>query len=303
MSEMVVSVCVITYNHCNYIRQCLDCILMQQVDFPIEIIINDDCSTDGTAEIVKEYEKNHPELFRATYQTENQYSKGVRGMFARFCFPKARGKYIALCEGDDYWTDPLKLQKQVDFLEKNSGYVMCSHECNSYIQSSGECFSCSFANGRDYSITNIINGDWAYQTLSVVFRRDQLNLNVLNKYEICVDLVIFYELLRNGGQGRQLKDIMGVYRIHDGGVWSLMDMNAKREQEFRVRMAIYKVAPNIDSAKMILSLWGKPISRIWLMRNFSIVIKCMLIFMKHFGLDMAIKVFYIKLILGRSLVI
>ncbi len=303
MSEIVVSVCVITYNHCNYIRQCLDCILMQQVDFPIEIIINDDCSTDGTAEIVKEYEKNHPELFRATYQTENQYSKGVRGMFARFCFPKARGKYIALCEGDDYWTDPLKLQKQVDFLEENSGYVMCSHECNSYIQSSGECFSCSFANGRDYSITNIINGDWAYQTLSVVFRRDQLNLNVLNKYEICVDLVIFYELLRNGGQGRQLKDILGVYRIHDGGVWSLMDMNAKREQEFRVRMSIYKVAPNIDSAKMILSLWGKPISRIWLMRNFSIVIKCMLIFMKHFGLDMAIKVFYIKLILGRSLVI
>ena len=303
MSEMVVSVCVITYNHCNYIRQCLDCILMQQVDFPIEIIINDDCSTDGTAEIVKEYEKNHPELFRATYQTENQYSKGVRGMFARFCFPKARGKYIALCEGDDYWTDPLKLQKQVDFLEKNSGYVMCSHECNSYIQSSGECFSCGFANGRDYSITNLINGEWAYQTLSVVFRGDQLNLSVLNKYEICVVLVIFYELLRNGGQGRQLKDIMGVYRIHDGGVWSLMDMNAKREQEFRVRMAIYKVAPNIDSAKMILSLWGKPISRIWLMRNFSIVIKCMLIFMKHFGLDMAIKVFYIKLILGRSLVI
>ena len=128
MTEVLVSVCVITYNHCDYIRQCFDGILMQQTNFPFEIIVNDDCSTDGTAEIIKEYELNHPTLFKVTYQKENQYSKGVRGMFPKFCFPRAKGKYIALCEGDDYWTDPLKLQKQVDFLESNLDYVLVCHQ-------------------------------------------------------------------------------------------------------------------------------------------------------------------------------
>lgn len=100
---------------------------MQECDFKYEILIHDDASTDGTQEIIKEYQKKYPEIIKPILQTENQYSKGVRGMIARFNFSRAEGKFIALCEGDDYWTDPLKLKKQVEILEKNPNIDICSH--------------------------------------------------------------------------------------------------------------------------------------------------------------------------------
>ena len=92
--------------------------MVQKTNFPIEILIHDDASTDGTADIIREYEAQYPDIIKPIYQTENQYSKGINPGF-EFLFPRARGKYIALCEGDDYWTDTLKLQKQVEFLEGN----------------------------------------------------------------------------------------------------------------------------------------------------------------------------------------
>lgn len=127
MKTPLVSICSITYNHAPFIRQCLDGFLMQQCNFPIEIIINDDCSTDGTTEIIREYAEKYPDTIFPIFHEENQYSKGENCIFQKFVFPKARGKYIALCEGDDYWTAPLKLQKQVDFLESHPDYSMCCH--------------------------------------------------------------------------------------------------------------------------------------------------------------------------------
>ena len=128
MTNPLVSISCITYNHAPFIRECFEGFLMQKTDFEFEILVHDDASNDGTAEIIKEYEQKYPHLFRVIYQTENQYSKGIRGMMARFNFPRARGKYIALCEGDDYWTDPYKLQKQVDFLEGNEDVVVSGHD-------------------------------------------------------------------------------------------------------------------------------------------------------------------------------
>ena len=122
--QPLVSICSITYNHAPYIRQCLEGFLMQKTSFPFEIIINDDCSTDGTTEIIQEYAEKYPDIIKPIFHDENQYLKGVRGMFATFCYPRAQGKYIALCEGDDYWIDPLKLQKQVDILEKSPHVTM-----------------------------------------------------------------------------------------------------------------------------------------------------------------------------------
>ena len=116
--EVVVSICCITYNHAPYIRQCLEGFMMQQTDFPIEVLIHDDASTDGTTEIIKEYEAKYPDIIKPIYEEENQWVKGRRGS-AVFNFPRAKGKYIAMCEGDDYWTDSLKLQKQVDILNSN----------------------------------------------------------------------------------------------------------------------------------------------------------------------------------------
>lgn len=116
--EIIVSICCATYNHQKYIRDAIESFLMQKTTFPFEILIHDDASTDGTADIIREYEAKYPDIIKPIYQTENQYSRGINPYLA-FVYPRAQGKYIALCEGDDYWIDPLKLQKQVDYLERN----------------------------------------------------------------------------------------------------------------------------------------------------------------------------------------
>ncbi len=123
LSQPLVSVVCTTYNHELYIRECLNGFVIQRTNFPIEIIVHDDASTDSTVDIVKEYEDKYPHLFNNIYRTENWYSQG-KDILGYLSTQKARGKYIAICEGDDYWTDPLKLQKQVDFLEANAGYAL-----------------------------------------------------------------------------------------------------------------------------------------------------------------------------------
>jgi glycosyltransferase involved in cell wall biosynthesis len=125
--NILVSISCITFNHEPFIRDCLNGFVIQQTNFDLEILVHDDASSDGTALIIKEYEERFPHLFKVIYQTENQYSKGVKGIMRTFNFPRAQGKYIALCEGDDYWTDPFKLQKQIDFLESNPDFSMCFH--------------------------------------------------------------------------------------------------------------------------------------------------------------------------------
>ena len=120
----LVSISCITYNHEPYIVQALDGFLMQKTSFPFEVLVHDDASTYRTADIIREYEKKFPEIIKPLYEEENQWIKGRRGS-AEFNFPRAKGKYIALCEGDDYWIDENKLQMQVDFLEKNPEYGMC----------------------------------------------------------------------------------------------------------------------------------------------------------------------------------
>lgn len=129
--EPLVSICCITYNHEVFIRDAIEGFLIQNTSFPFEIIIHDDASTDNTANIIEEYANKYPDLFVTILQSENQWSKGGGSIYARFVYPRARGKYIALCEGDDYWTDPLKLQKQVEFLEENTDCSLCFHASKS----------------------------------------------------------------------------------------------------------------------------------------------------------------------------
>ncbi len=122
----MVSICCITYNHEHFIKKALDGFLMQKTSFKYEILIHDDASTDNTATIIREYEKEYPDIVKPIYQTENQYSKGVK-ISNTYNYPRVQGKYIAICEGDDFWTDENKLQKQVDFLESHLDYSMCCH--------------------------------------------------------------------------------------------------------------------------------------------------------------------------------
>jgi glycosyltransferase involved in cell wall biosynthesis len=126
MSQLMVSICCAAYNHEEYIAAALDGFLMQKADFSYEILVHDDASTDNTAKIIKEYEQNYPDIIKPIYQTENQYSKKVK-ISSAYNFPRAKGKYIAWCEGDDYWTDPLKLQTQVDYMEAHPECSLCAH--------------------------------------------------------------------------------------------------------------------------------------------------------------------------------
>lgn len=123
----LVTVSCIAYNHEKYIARALDSFLMQKTDFPFEIVIHDDASTDRTAEIIREYAEKYPDIIRPMYQTENQYSQGISNISGAFNFPRAEGKYIAMCEGDDYWIDDTKLQRQADYMEAHPECTMCFH--------------------------------------------------------------------------------------------------------------------------------------------------------------------------------
>ena len=122
-NEIMVSICCITYNHENYIEDAIKGFLMQKTDFKFEILIHDDASIDNTAKIIKKYEKKYPHLIKVIYQKENQFSKGVR--ILNSLFEKSKGKYIAICEGDDYWIDEYKLQKQINYMEDNQDCTFC----------------------------------------------------------------------------------------------------------------------------------------------------------------------------------
>lgn len=129
----LVSVRCITYNHEPYIAHALDGFLMQKTNFPFEVIVHDDASTDRTADIIREYEKKFPKIIKPIYEKENQYSKH-NGSLDRIVDSALKGKYVAFCEGDDYWIDENKLQMQVDFLEMNPKYGLCFTKAKQFIQ-------------------------------------------------------------------------------------------------------------------------------------------------------------------------
>lgn len=126
-TEWMVSVLCLTYNHLHLIRQALDGILMQETDFSVEVLVHDDASTDGTSWIMQEYADRYPYVVRAFFQRENQLKKTGIYPIAQL-YGEARGRYWALCDGDDYWTDPLKLSKQVAFMEENQEFSICHHD-------------------------------------------------------------------------------------------------------------------------------------------------------------------------------
>ena len=133
--NVIVTIRCLVYNHEPYIRQCLEGFVMQKTNFPFEAIVHDDASTDGSAAIIKEYAEKYPDIIKPILEIENQYSKHD-GSLRRIMDSHTRGKYIAYCEGDDYWIDPLKLQKQVDFLERNPEYGLV-HTYFNYVDVQG----------------------------------------------------------------------------------------------------------------------------------------------------------------------
>jgi len=174
--EPLVSIVCTTYNHVLFVRQCLNGITTQKTNFLFEVIIHDDASDDGTVEIIKEYEKKYPEIIKPIYQRENQYSKKV-DIYETYIYPRAKGKYIAICEGDDYWIDENKLQMQVDFLENNPEYGMCYSKAKQYIQSKQK-FNKKFIGADFDGFEDLLKNGNRIPTLTTVYRKD-----LLDKYQ------------------------------------------------------------------------------------------------------------------------
>lgn len=225
----LVSVCTLAYNHEPYIRECLDGILMQKTNFAFELLIHDDASTDGTADIIREYEAKYPDIIKPIYQTENQYSKGVK-INATIQFPRAKGKYIALCEGDDYWTDPLKLQKQVDFMEAKEEYSLCFHNAKViYEHKNKEPHLFANIENREYSAPEIYE-TWYIQTATVLFKAQSLfkNIDILQTNKFYYGDNPLFCTLSLDGKLYGMKDVMSAYRVNNGGVTNLFSKDTDK---------------------------------------------------------------------------
>ena len=259
----LVSVCTLAYNHEPYIRECLDGILMQKTNFAFELLIHDDASTDGTADIIREYEAKYPDIIKPIYQTENQYSKGVK-VSLTYQYPRAKGKYIALCEGDDYWTDPLKLQKQVDFMEANPDCSLCCHHMNIYSEfekkyeiSKQPYIILENESGAFFSNNERIKG-WFVVTLTTLFRKDKLLsvMDNLSRYTQSVDLHLFYNLLKDS-KGYYFRDTMATRRKNSGGVYAGASFKEKKNKDLKWWGELYKYDKDLYTIGMYIQIIDK----------------------------------------------
>lgn len=218
--EVDVTITCLCYNHKDYIAKALDGFLTQKTEYTFEILVHDDASTDGSVEILQDYEAQYPGVVRVVYQEENQYSKKpLGGMIYKFLYPLARGRYIAFCEGDDFWTDPLKLQKQVSYLEGNPDYALCFHNYNDL--EDGRLTLHSNAEMRDMSLADYARGISGIQTLTVVSR------NVFTGLKVDEDVLkhmtgsyFWFSIAASYGLMKYMDEVMAVRRVHPQGVWS-----------------------------------------------------------------------------------
>jgi glycosyltransferase involved in cell wall biosynthesis len=204
----LVSISCVTYNHERFIRDTMEGFLTQKTTFPIEILVHDDASTDRTSVIIREYQSEFPNLIFPIVQVENQYSKGVRGMSRTYNYPRARGKYIALCEGDDHWTDPFKLQRQVDFLEANPEYAAVAENGMVKNFTWGQTYLFSEEPERDLTIQEMVEKR-RFPTASVVFRKAAIH-DFWKDTKQGIDTILWC-YLASKGKFRYLTNISSVY--------------------------------------------------------------------------------------------
>lgn len=273
MNSPLVSICCLTYNHRPFIEKCLESFLMQKTTFPVEILIHDDCSTDGTDDVIREYAKKYPELIYPLFEEENQYSKPGRESMDFFNYRRAHGKYIAYCEGDDYWIDPLKLQKQVDFMEANQEYSVTFHRCKHYCvedgmwseDNCGELFVShkkgAKIEGVDIDIPTFLLGNWCTQPLSMLFRKSVFSFEWQKKYKYYRDMHEIYNLLKVG-KGYLFGWCGGVYVRHKEGISSMIDKEKQYVISYQIAEELYRKSPDKYTKENLLKTYQ------WLIDNY-----------------------------------
>lgn len=243
-AEVKVSIICLAYNQEKFIEQTLDSFLMQKTNFNVEIIINDDASTDRTAAIIHKYTEGRPKLFRPIFQTTNQFSSGS-AEFINNMFRMARGDYIAFCEGDDFWTDPDKLQKQVDFLEAHPDYALCFHPVRVFFENGEEDDSIYPLATNGFTLKRLLQGNFM-QANSVMYRRQDYK-------DLATDIMPrdWYWHLYHAQFGKIgfINKVMSAYRRHPGGIWW---NSYKRGDEFWERYGL----PHLALYEEVLKIYG-----------------------------------------------
>jgi glycosyltransferase involved in cell wall biosynthesis len=240
-----------TYNHEIFIRECIEGILSQKTTFPVRVCIHDDASTDKTAEIVREYQERYPNLIWAYYQKENSYrSPNKIEMRAEFMGWSYEGKYQALCEGDDYWTDSLKLQDQCEVLENNNNIIICFGGFERKNLNSGNSKAeLRYPIGRHKELKNEYGYEftlndtkriWLTKTLTAMMRVNQEIEEKIISHNYPRDVTRFYYYLKNGN-GFYLNRRLGVYNAHDGGLHSADSRRGKILNRYYMIKEMYDV--------------------------------------------------------------
>lgn len=247
-SKPFVSIYCLVYNHEEYLKDCLNGILMQNVDFSYEIVAHDDASTDKSVEILQEYRRKYPDKFKLILQKENQYSKGVH-VLNDFVFPYLEGKYVAVCEGDDFWTDKDKLRKQVDFLEKNQEYSACVHNCIKWhLREHTKTVMYSCEKDYDISFEQVAQGGSScYQMASLVHRKEYLDK--LPQFFTMVTSYSDYTLamyLALEGKIRFMNETMSVYRFFSSGSLAERSMDELNEIKCKKQEATLNMLKEVD---------------------------------------------------------
>ncbi|NJL77039.1 MAG: glycosyltransferase [Saprospiraceae bacterium] len=235
------SVCITTYQHKDFIAQCLEGVLMQRTTFGYEIIIGEDASTDGTREICLSYAARYPDKIKLILRNREDVIFIDGKPTGRYNFIEnlkaAQGKYIALCEGDDYWIDTYKLQKQVDFLESNPSYAICSGNTEILLPN-GEKKLKELPYWKDkYEGIDLVSTYNFIPTPSVVFRKEHLDLNNINLLKVPFADLYVWLMLAERGSIKILEDTISCYRVHQGGLWS----GRSQLQQHKMYVSFYKI--------------------------------------------------------------
>lgn len=237
----MVTILCITYNQESYIRQCLDGFVMQKTNFRYEAIVHDDASTDRTADIIREFAEKYSDIIKPVYESENQYSKHD-GSLTRIMDEHTHGKFVAICEGDDYWTDPLKLQKQYDYMEEHPECSLCFH-ANYELKPSGE--QTIHRPGKIktfYAVQDIILGGGGFMaTNSMFYRSEYLKKEKRPVFWSNCPIGDLPTMLYYSTKGKigYIDDIMSVYRYQAQGSWSTTLNSVKKR--WKHHLAILKM--------------------------------------------------------------
>lgn len=248
MSKPLVSICCITYNHVRFIDQAIQSFLNQKTGFEFEVIINDDCSTDGTTEKLREYQREYPDKIRLVLHDKNEWQQGKRGIFARNTFPLARGKYIALCEGDDFWNNDQKLQIQVGFLEKNEDYSAFAHQASVVSEDGQHVLRDVFKADvpETLLLRNFIGSRW-FHTASLMFRTRLVKENQLPTNVASGDRAL-YLLLSSFGKVYFSDKVMCGYRKNTASMSAQVSASLLKE-DLNIIPWMKKINPDFPAAK------------------------------------------------------